>query len=181
MNLRLFKATLETLAASFALAAACGYAAAPVKRFDNGAMFSAGLNRGAVVSDSDGFRMAGEGPLLERVALHLAPQPSMPEGYSPFASKSYASAGEGLDGQPPFIQYAVRLYPIENGGGGRGGSEGATRLLPITPSARTGRDVAQIEPLAAAKKVSLPEPGNWAMVLAGLLGVCAIARRRMSV
>jgi hypothetical protein len=26
----------------------------------------------------------------------------------------------------------------------------------------------------------VPEPGNWATVLAGLLGVIAIARRRMS-
>jgi MYXO-CTERM domain-containing protein len=32
----------------------------------------------------------------------------------------------------------------------------------------------------ASQQSSLPEPGNWAMVLAGLLGVGAIARRRMS-
>jgi len=34
--------------------------------------------------------------------------------------------------------------------------------------------------LAPEPKVAIPEPGNWATVLAGLLGVIAIARRRMS-
>ena len=34
--------------------------------------------------------------------------------------------------------------------------------------------------LAPGSTVSVPEPGNWATVLAGLLGVIAIARRRMS-
>ena len=35
--------------------------------------------------------------------------------------------------------------------------------------------------LAPEPRVAFPEPGNWATVLAGLLGVIAIARRRMSV
>ena len=34
--------------------------------------------------------------------------------------------------------------------------------------------------LAPGPAVPVPEPGNWARVLAGLLGVIAIARRRMS-
>ena len=34
--------------------------------------------------------------------------------------------------------------------------------------------------LAPGPAVPVPEPGNWATVLAGLLGVIAIARRRMS-
>jgi len=34
--------------------------------------------------------------------------------------------------------------------------------------------------LAPEPRVAFPEPGNWATVLAGLLGVIAIARRRMS-
>src|SRR5213083_2568737 len=34
--------------------------------------------------------------------------------------------------------------------------------------------------LAPEPRVAFPEPGNWATVLAGLLGVLAIARRRMS-
>ncbi len=34
--------------------------------------------------------------------------------------------------------------------------------------------------LAPEPRVAFPEPGNWATVLAGLLGVIAIARRRMA-
>lgn len=34
--------------------------------------------------------------------------------------------------------------------------------------------------LSDATALSVPEPGNWAVLLAGLLGVGAIARRRMS-
>jgi len=180
MNRRLFRVALETLAASFAIAAACGHAGAAVVHLDSAGVFPAGSNRGAVVSDS-GFRTTGEGPLLERVDLHLTPQSSVPDGFSPLAFEPFALAGEGLDEQLPFRRYAVRLYPSENGGGGLGRSEGATRLLPITPSARAGLSVAQIDPPTVAKKISLPEPGSWAMVLAGLLGVGAIARRRMSV
>jgi MYXO-CTERM domain-containing protein len=33
---------------------------------------------------------------------------------------------------------------------------------------------------AGPEEASLPQPGSWAVVLAGLLGVVAIARRRMS-
>jgi len=36
------------------------------------------------------------------------------------------------------------------------------------------------EELSAPGKTVLPEPGNWSILLVGLLGVGAIARRRMS-
>jgi hypothetical protein len=90
-----------------------------------------------------------------------------------------ALAGEGLDEQLPFSQYAVRPYPVENGGGALIRPLPTTQLLQFAPSDRVGRGPARIE-LSAWKKVLLPEPGNWAMLLAGFLGVCAIARRRMS-
>ena len=40
--------------------------------------------------------------------------------------------------------------------------------------------IANTKQLAPEPRVPVPEPGNWATVLAGLLGVIAIARRRMS-
>jgi hypothetical protein len=46
--------------------------------------------------------------------------------------------------------------------------------------ARSVKDLARSEEISAAGMAFLPEPGNWSMVLIGLLGVGAIARRRMS-
>lgn len=91
-----------------------------------------------------------------------------------------ALVGEGLDEQLPFSQYAVRPYAVEDGGGAPTRPLPTTQLVQFAPSDRIGRSPAGIEALSTGKKVPLPEPGNWAVLLAGLLGVCAIARRRMS-
>jgi hypothetical protein len=49
-----------------------------------------------------------------------------------------------------------------------------------TASVQDGRHPVRSEEISAAGSPVLPEPGNWSMVLVGLLGVGAIARRRMS-
>ena len=88
-----------------------------------------------------------------------------------------AFVDQALDGQVPSSRYAVQLYPI--GKGGRA-TDVASVLRSAAP-AQSGASPAQREGLSTASKALLPEPGNWAMIFAGLLGVCAIARRRMSV
>jgi len=64
---------------------------------------------------------------------------------------------------------------------------GASQSHGVLGAANGGRDldaeefyVAANAKLAPGPTVPVPEPGNWATVLAGLLGVIAIARRRMS-
>jgi hypothetical protein len=48
--------------------------------------------------------------------------------------------------------------------------------LPIEP--RRGDGVRAAEPRAHAGD-TIPDPGGWALVLAGMIGAIAIARRRM--
>lgn len=100
----------------------------------------------------------------------LAPQLAGPED-SPLAYDRFVLAEEGFDGPAHFTQDAVHLYPIGRSEGTGGGAAAA-------PSVDAAKDVAQRAP--GTKKTGLPRPGSWAMILAGLLGVAAMARRRMS-
>lgn len=111
-------------------------------------------------------------------AQRPSPRLSGPVGVSPSAYDAFAFAEQRLDEQAPSQQYSVRLYPIEDGGRSAGSAEGAP-VLRSAPLSRGDGSAAQGERLAAAKKTSLPEPNDWAVLLAGLLGVGAIARRRM--
>jgi hypothetical protein len=81
------------------------------------------------------------------------------------------------DGQLPLSMYAVRLYPIEQGDRL---SEVAASVRPVADPAIGGKGVARSAEISAKERTLLPEPGKWSMFLAGLLGVGAIARRRMS-
>jgi hypothetical protein len=100
----------------------------------------------------------------------LALQLAGPED-SPLAYDRFVLAEEGFDGPAHYTQDAVHLYPI-------GRSEGAGGGAAAAPSAVTAKDVAQRAP--GTRKAGLPQPGSWAMILAGVLGVGAMARRRMS-
>ena len=106
----------------------------------------------------------------ERAArAQLSPQAGGPEEFSPLALDALALSEQGLDENVSYGQSVVRLYPV---GGGAGGAAVPTARAPA------GKDGGEGTP--RAKNASLPEPGSWAMILAGLLGVGAIARRRMS-
>jgi hypothetical protein len=166
---------LKILAASL-LVAAAPHAGAVVLPASGSDLVLAAFRPGHVTHPKSP-RITGQGAASEGSELYLAPQVSLADGFSPLGSDSLALDDNALDGElgVPRDGYAVRLYPIGNGGG----FGAATPIRGSAPSGHARRD-AQDDPPSAAKEILIPEPGNWAMVLAGLLGVIAIARRRMS-
>jgi hypothetical protein len=149
------------VAASLVLAAATGQTGAADRRHGGmEAAMTVSLSRDAASSSS-----------------RLSPsRASLPEDrLAAYDTRTFAD--QALDGQIAPGRYAVQLYPIEQGGRV---TEVASVLRSAAP-AQSGASHAQKEGLSTANKALLPEPGNWAMIFAGLLGVCAIARRRMSV
>ena len=72
-------------------------------------------------------------------------------------------------------------FPVANDSGGAGGSVTTTEIprgnRPVAANVEPPADERLSAPATAAP---VPEPGNWAIFLAGVLGAGAIARRRMS-
>jgi hypothetical protein len=106
-----------------------------------------------------------------------APQSNATLGFSPSGADDFTTGrkngyGAELKRRPVFNQHDM---------------VGASQLEGVLVAANAGSDldaekfylIANAK-LAPGPTVPVPEPGNWATVLAGLLGVIAIARRRMS-
>jgi len=104
------------------------------------------------------------------VNAHARFKDAASEERSPLAYGAFALIDEGSDENFPRGNHAVHLYPV--GGGAPARAEAA--------AAQTSAAKEDGQSARRVNKASLPEPGSWAMILAGLLGVGAIARRRMS-
>ena len=98
------------------------------------------------------------------VREHATRRADAAEELSPLAYGALALAEGGNDEDLPSGRSA-RLYRVAHGDS------------PVRAAASAAKASDESSPV---KKMSLPEPGSWAMILAGLLGVGAIARRRMS-
>jgi hypothetical protein len=93
------------------------------------------------------------------------------EERSPLAYSAFALIEAGPDEYFPQGNHTVHLYPV---GGGDAPARAAAAAAQAPAAKEDGERARRVY------KASLPEPGSWAMILAGLLGVGAIARRRMS-
>ena len=109
--------------------------------------------------------------LRKPVHAHARSRDVASEERSPPAYGAFALIEEGSDEYFPQGNHTVRLYPV-------GGGDAPARAAAAAAQASTTKEDG--ERARRVNKASLPEPGSWAMILAGLLGVGAIARRRMS-
>jgi hypothetical protein len=174
------KSKLKALAALVALAAAGGQAGAAIHAGDNGERFltmvvSSGnpisyTRNPGLIADSSGTADESSFPLPETEAFALG-------GDNAFHAKPSRQASLYR-----FDAVGVRLsaFPAANGSSGAEGSVAATQIPQGRGSAATNPKPRVDGRLSAPAAASVPEPGSWAIFLAGVLGVGAIARRRMS-
>jgi PEP-CTERM motif-containing protein len=143
---------LEALAAWLALAAVCGQACVATEN-GTGSAPTMSSPRGSEISAKSGIAVNGD----------VAPPPS--------ALKRQPAFSQREAGVPQRVVFAVNRDS---------GQMKEVRIVRIDDS-----ETAKFNSVTNAKPVSrtglpVPEPGSWGTALAGLLGVIAIARRRMS-
>ncbi|SRR5712691_2556810 len=154
------KPKLRALTASLFLAATSGSAGAVIRTSDNGALFLTTVSPGNVVSYTGDIGVAMDRLLSGRAELYANPtadplrntanRTALPD------SNETASAGRS-------IRAITTIGP---------GTSAAK--FNVTPNGRPSAST------APPPESNVPEPNNWAILLAGLLGAGAIARRRMS-
>lgn len=143
---------LEALAASLASAAVCGQACAAMETGASSAP-TMSSSRGSEISAKSGIAADG----------NVAPLRSAPKRQAVFSRREA--------GAPQRVVFAVDRDT---------GQMKEVRIVRMDDS-----ETAKFNSVTNAAPVSragspVPEPGSWATALAGLLGVIAIARRRMS-
>jgi hypothetical protein len=143
------------------------------------------LGAGTAQAGAADSRVGNTEPLVVASLSHrpasqrVSPEFDARADFSPPAYDAFALADRALDPEAGFGPYFTRM-PLESGGGEPRASSGAAQGGAPAVQVRVGGGSERGGQVFASQRPSLPEPGNWAMVLAGLLGVGAIARRRMS-
>jgi len=118
-----------------------------------------------------------------------------PTGTNAFALNNDDASKANLSWQVSSNQHGTVGTPVANGSSGSRGPATANQFLERDGSAAAKFNLTPNGPLSASTTApvpgpnvpgpnvpepNVPEPNNWAMLLAGLLGAGAIARRRMS-
>lgn len=173
------KLMLEALGAWLALAAVCGQSHAATQQTDAASMtvsLSAVADRNATRSTTGVNAPAGsslkvvDGPQSNAILGYSLP------GADDISFDNKNSYGRQLKRRATFNQRDVAtalqkgVVPANDGG----------QLKVIQTVRDEDSEAAKFNLIANAQYTTVPEPGSWATLLAGLLGVIAIARRRMS-
>lgn len=185
------KSRLKSFAASLALAAVSGQAGAAIKSGDYDKLFLTVVSLGGAVAETRDLVTTRESSLPEKAALSAA-QLDLTDasGFSLIRTEAFAPNGNhaydlNLNGRVPFdrnksARVSPGLHLVASDTGVSGGPVVAIRLAQSKGSVAANFHHAANGQSPAMTIPPVPEPDNWAMLLAGLLGVGAIARRRMS-
>jgi MYXO-CTERM domain-containing protein len=179
------KSRFKAITALLALAMASGQAGAAIGSGDHDKSSLGAMPSGKEIADTQDLAIIGEGFLSGKTepgpdvsaftSTGNQASPSKVRDRSDVKSVSLVAHDQGRP---------VRLFPglvlVASDADRPGNPAATTRLVQ-----RKGSFAANFHPAAAGEppvtvNAADPEPDSWAMLLAGLLGVGAIARRRMS-
>jgi len=182
------KSELKTIAASLVLAALSGQAGAAIQSGDHDKLPESVISSHKAIADTQDFVITGESSPSGRerrepdTTIMLAYSPAMSQAspsriHDVLAPRLSGRASNTLNqpahASPGFLLGANDAYSP-------GSPVPETRLTRSKGSVAANFRHAANDQSPAMTTLPVPEPDNWAVLLAGLFGVGAIARRRMS-